>query len=102
MEHPDGYNEAIRITNLEVDSIIKRIMSLSLEEIDKLWFETGWIDAEAKEDKRKALPNWRLENIKSNRNFAEESFVNLITDDPYQELRTAASFLHNLSKYVEL
>ena len=71
-------------------------MSLSVEEIDKIWFETGWIDLEAKNDNRKALPDWRLEKIKKQRDFAEEAFVNLITDDPYQELRTVAIFLKNL------
>lgn len=102
MENPEGNNGAIRVSNLEVDTIVKRIMSLSIEEIDNLWFETGWIDSEAKKDNRNGLPNWRLEKIKKDRNFAEEMFINLITDDPYQELRTAAIFLKNLSKYVKL
>jgi hypothetical protein len=102
MEHPEGYNEAIRVSNLEVDTIVKKIRLLSTEEIDNLWFETGWIDSEAEKDNRKALPNWRLEKIKNSREFAEESFVSIITDEPYRELRIAAVFLNNLSKYVKL
>lgn len=91
-------NEKIKISILELDSITKRIMSLSIDELDILWKETGWIDSEAEESKRKALPNWRLEKIKKDKEFAEESFVNLITDGDYNVLRTAALFLQNLSE----
>jgi len=88
----------IKITNIEIEDIAKRIQSLSLNNIDNLWKECGWVDSEAEEDKRKSLPNWRLKKIKKDKKFAEESFVNLITDDPYSELRTASLFLTNLSK----
>ncbi len=94
----EGWYEGIGISNLEVDSILKRIMSLSIENIDKLWKEFGWVDSEAENDNRKALPNWRLDKIKNNPEFAEESFVFLINEEPYQELRSAARFLEILSK----
>lgn len=102
MEHPEGYSESIRVSNMELDTIVRKIMSLSVDEIDTLWSESGWIDAEAKEDGRISLPTWRLEKIRSDRAFAEESFISLVSDNPYQELRTAAVFLHNLGKRIEL
>jgi len=89
-------NEEIKISNLEIDAIVKRIMALSLDKIDLLWKKSEWVDSEAQTDKRKALPNWRLGEIKNNKAVAEESFINLISDEPYSVLRQAALFLNNL------
>jgi len=91
-----GWDRRIGISKLEIDSIVNKIIGLTTNDIDLLWFKSGWIDEEAKADKRKALPNWRLEKIKSDKDFAEESFINLVNDEPYRELRTASVFLRYL------
>ncbi len=91
-------NSSIGVSNMEVDSIVRRIMNLSIEQIDELWSSSGWVDEEAKKDNRKGLPYWRLEKIKNDKIFAEESFVMFVTDEPYYELRNAAVFLQNLDK----
>lgn len=54
----DGLHEGIRVSNLEVDSILKRIMSLSTKKIDLLWRKMGWIDSEAEKDNNKSLPKF--------------------------------------------
>ncbi len=69
---------SFRVSNLEIESITEAIMSLSLDEIDELWMDSGWIDSEAENDGRNALPNWRLEKIKKDKRFAEDSFISLV------------------------
>jgi len=88
----------IVINPLEIDNLIDRVMKLSINEIDLLWKKTGWVDLEAEKDGKIALPTWRLKKIKEDKDFARESFINLVTDTPNQELMTATLFLNNLSK----
>lgn len=92
-------NKEIEISEMEVNTIVKKIMNLSINKLDELWFNSGWIDEEAKQDNRKALPNWKLDKIKNNYDFARESFINFITDSPYTELRCAAEIISNLKKF---
>jgi hypothetical protein len=100
MTNLSGYNDIVKISNLEVDSLVGEIMKLSVKEIDMLWYKTGWVDEEAIEDSNKSLPKWRLDKIKKDRSFAEESFVNLVSGDPYHELRTASILIQNLNQIV--
>jgi len=66
-----------------VKRISEKLVNLSKEKIDGLWFELGW--KEKPRDKNKALPDERIEKIKNNRDFAQKNLENLFQETPKKE-----------------
>lgn len=72
------------LTKDELNMAVNIVMSLSMKEIDELWFKIGWIDSE-KDSGYKALPEWRLDKIKRDRKSAEGALFNLFQETPKKE-----------------
>jgi hypothetical protein len=53
-----------KISKREEDLIVRRIQNLSLKDMDKFFYNCGWIDIDP--GKNKSLPDWRLREIKGN------------------------------------
>ena len=58
---------------------------LSKEQIDMFWFKCGWIDAERGENK--ALPQWRLDKIKSDKDSAYDHVYRLLMESYIEEVK---------------
>jgi len=67
-----------------IESLAKRVMRLPIEKIDELWFKCEWIDSE-KED-NKALPQYRLEEIKSDFETSKRYIENLLLETPKKDV----------------
>lgn len=57
--------KTLQQTKISNKEIISRITKLSNRKIDELFFRCGWQDMEKGDNK--ALPEWRIEEIKSNK-----------------------------------
>ena len=61
----------------------KKIRKLSKNEIDEFWAKTGW--KEEGKGKNKSLPDWRLEKIKNEEEFARQQLTNFFQETPKEE-----------------
>src|SRR3989344_8706507 len=80
----------------EVEVLIKRIRKLSEEQIDLLFEQIGWIDAE--EGTNKALPNSKLKEIKGNYEFAYRFIETVIQESDLEEIERELAAIESESK----
>lgn len=81
----------------EVEQLARRLMKLSLEEIDALWCACGWYDTEARAEGMQALPRARIETMKYSFAAACEHIENLIMDTPRNEREAKELFKQQLA-----
>ena len=68
-----------------VRDIAKRVRKLSKKEIEELWCGCGWVDSDKGENK--ALPPWRLNQIKEDQKSAEGQVYSLLMESPVEEVK---------------
>ena len=72
-----------RVSKKFINKAGEKIMKLPKSEIDEIWYKMGWI--EESHGKNKALPDWRLEKIKNEKDWAKQSLINLFLESPQKE-----------------
>lgn len=75
------FNE--KINDKLINQFTIKIRKLSKKQIDEFWHKCGWKDKE--KGKNQALPDWRLEKIKKDSDFAKKNIINLLLETPKKE-----------------
>jgi len=88
-------NHQGEINGFVIDELAQRVGKLSPEEIDLLWYKTGWVDVE--KGTNKALPEWRVTEMKHNYSVRKNMIYMLINDQPYASREN----LHNFQKELK-
>ena len=78
------FNE--KISAEKVSELTERIINLSDDNIDELWFRCEFIMADHKKDELKALRKDDIENIRSGVDDAEDTVVALLTETPIKDV----------------
>jgi len=84
------------IDNMELNIITQKIMQLSVREIDKLFSKCGWKDHE--KNQNLSLPDWKLEKIKSDKEFAKNTLINLFQETPKKDFLVNFDFREVIGK----
>jgi len=66
-----------------MDKAVKKIRKLPKEKIDEMFYKLGWVDLERGQNK--ALPDWRLEKIKKEKNSINSFLINLFQETPKKD-----------------
>jgi hypothetical protein len=72
------------IKERDIKRIAEKIIRLSSEEIDILWFKCGWIDSA--KGQNKALPISKIELMKKNKRTMVKALKNLFLETPRKEI----------------